>query len=83
MCLNCKFLFDAEFVVFEPVNHASVDILSVMSFKDGDLPITILNNTNKTVTLKGGSVLGALADIADSNVGSPDFKRPDFEIRTL
>ena len=39
--LNSKFLSDAEFVVFEPVNHPSVDILSVMSLKDEDLPITI------------------------------------------
>ena len=81
--LNSKFQSDAEFVVFEPVNHPSVDILSVMSLKDEDLPITIFNNTNKTVTLKRGSVLGVLADVADSNVVSPDFKRPDFEIRTL
>ena len=81
--LNSKFRSDAEFVVFEPVNHPSVDILSVMSLKDEDLPITIFNNTNKTVTLKRGSVLGVLADVADSNVVSPDFKRPDFEIRTL
>ena len=81
--LNSKFRSDAEFVVFEPVNHPSVDILSVMSLKDEDLPITIFNNINKTVTLKRGSVLGVLADVADSNVMSPDFKRPDFEIRTL
>ena len=81
--LNSKFQSDAEFVVFEPVKDPSVDILSVMSLKDEDLPITIFNNTNKTVTLKRGSVLGVLADVADSNVVSPDFKLPDFEIRTL
>ena len=83
MRLNSKFRSDAEFVVFEPVNHPSLDILSVMSLKDEDLPITIFNNTNKTVTLKRSSVLGVLADVADSNVVSPDFTRPDFEIRTL
>ena len=33
--------------------------------------------------VKRGSVLGVLADVADSNVVSPDFKRPYFEIRTL
>ena len=42
-----------------------------MSLKDEDLPITIFNNTNKTVTLKRGSVLGVLADVADNNVVSP------------
>ena len=34
--LNSKFQSDAEFVVFEPVNHPSVDILSVMSLKDNN-----------------------------------------------
>ena len=53
-----------------------------MSLKDEDLPITIFNNTNKTV-LKRGSVIGVLDNVADSNFVSPDFKRPDFEIRTL
>ena len=77
--LNSRFRSDAEFVVFEPVHHPSVDILLVMSLKNGDLPITVYGNTNKTVTLTRGSVLGVLADVADSNVLSPDFKRPDFE----
>ena len=81
--LNSNFRSDAEFIVFEPVNRPSVDILSVMSLKDEDLPITIFNNTNKTVTLKHCSVLGVLADVADSYVVFSYFKRPDFEIRTL
>ena len=81
--LNSKFRSDAEFVVFEPVNHPSVDILSVMSLTDEDLLIAVFNNTNKTVTLKRCSVLGVLANVADSNVVSQDFKWPDFEIRTL
>ena len=41
--LNSNFRSDAEFVVFEPVNHPSVDILSIMSLKDEDLAITAFN----------------------------------------
>ena len=52
--LTSKFLSDADFAVFEPVCHPQVDILSVISVPDGDLPITILNNTGQTVTLRRG-----------------------------
>ena len=81
--LNSKFRSDADLAVFEPVCHPQVDILSVISVPDEDLPITILNNTGQTVTLRRGFVLGVLADVAECDVSSPDFQRPQFEVRTL
>lgn len=81
--LNSKHRTEAEFVVFEPIDHPLVDILSVMALKDHDLPITILNNTNKTVTLKGGSVLGVVSDVKEHDLHNENFERPIFEIRTL
>ena len=53
-----------------------------MSLKDWDLPITILNNTK--ITLNGVSVLGVLTNVDNNNnVVLPDFKRPEFDFRTL
>ena len=81
--LHSKFRSDSDFVVFEPISHPSVDILSVMAMKGSDLPITIVNHSDRTVTLSGGFVLGVVSDVVNSNVASPDFRRPEFEIRTL
>ena len=81
--LNSKFRSDADLAVFEPVCHPQVDILSIISVPDQDLPITILNNTGQTVTFRRGFVLGVLADVAECDVSSPDFQRPQFEVRTL
>ena len=63
--LNSKFQSDADLAVFEPVCHPQVDILSVISMPDEDLPITISNNTGQTVPLRRGFVLGVLADVAE------------------
>ena len=52
--LHSKFRSDSDFVVFEPISHPSVDILSVMAMKGSDLPITIVNHSDRTVTLSGG-----------------------------
>ena len=79
--LHSKFRSDSDF--FEPISHPSVDILSVMAMKGSDLPITIVNHSDRTVTLSGGSVLGVVSDVVNSNVTTPDFRRPEFEIRTL
>ena len=81
--LHSKFWSDSDFVVFEPISHPSVDILSVMAMKGSDLPITIVNHSDRTVTLSGGFVLGVVSDVVNSNVATPDFRRPEFEIRTL
>ena len=81
--LHSKFRSDSDFVVFEPISHPSVDILSVMAMKGSDLPITIVNHSDRTVTLSGGFVLGVVSDVVNSNVATPDFRRPEFEIRTL
>ena len=81
--LHSKFRSDSDFVVLEPISHPSVDILSVMAMKGSDLPITIVNHSDRTVTLSGGFVLGVVSDVVNSNVATPDFRRPEFEIRTL
>ena len=81
--LHSKFRSDSDFVVFEPLNHPSVDILSVMAMKGSDLSTTIVNHSDRTVTLSGGSVLGVVSDVVNSNVATPDFRRPEFEIHTL
>ena len=54
-----------------------------MAMKGSDLPITIVNHSDRTVTLSGGFVLGVVSDVVNSNVATPDFRRPEFEIRTL
>ena len=54
-----------------------------MAMKGSDLPITIVNHSDWTVTLSGGFVLGVVSDVVNSNVATPDFRRPEFEIRTL
>ena len=81
--LHTKFRSDSDFVVFEPIGHPSVDIFSVMAMKGGDLPITIVNHSDRTVTLSGGSVLGVVLDVVKNNVATADFWRPEFEICTL
>ena len=50
------------------MNHPHVDILSVISMPDEDLPITTLNHTGHTVTLHLLFVLGALSDVAECNI---------------
>ena len=57
--LNSKYLSDAKFLLFEPVEHPSVDILSVLTLPGSDLPVTIWNHTANTVTLRNGFVLGS------------------------
>ena len=81
--LNTKFLNDAKFLLFEPVEHLSVDILSVLTLPGSDLPVTILNHTANTVTLKNGFVLGVVSEVSDTNLATDGMQRPAFEIRTL
>ena len=69
--------------MFETVSHPHVDILSVISMPVEDLPITILTHTGHTVTLRHGFALGVLSDVAECDISSPDFQRPQFEVRTL
>ena len=67
---------DSDFI-FEPINHPSVDILLEMAVKDGDLLIAILNSSDWTMTLSGGSVSWVLvSDVTDGN----DWHGPDFVI---
>ena len=54
-----------------------------MAMKGSDLPITIVNHSDRTVTWSGGFVLGVVSDVANCNVATPDFRRPEFEIHTL
>ena len=81
--LNSKYLCDAKFLLFEPVEHPSVDILSVLTLPGSDLPVTILNHTANTVTLKNGFVLGVVSDVGNTNLATDGMQRPAFEIRTL
>ena len=61
----------------------AVGYLVCYSVPDEDLPINILNNTGQTVTLRWGFVLGVFADVAECDVPSPEFQRPQFKVRTL
>ena len=79
--LHSRFKSDSDIVVFEPISPPSVDILSLMAVKGGDLPIIIVNHSDRIVTLNGSSVLGVVSDVVNSNVPTPDF--PEFKIRTL
>ena len=81
--LSSKYLSDAKFLFFEPVEHPSMDILSVLTLPGSDLPVIILNHTANTVTLKNGLVLGVVSDVSDTNLATDGMQRPAFEIRTL
>ena len=81
--LNSKFQLVADLAVFEPVSHPQMDILSVNSMPNEDFPITILNNTGQTVTLRSEFILGVLSDVAECDISLPDFQCPQFEVRTL
>ena len=76
---NLKLRSNSDFVILAN-NLPLVDIILVMALKDGDSPITIVNHSDQTVTLSGGSVLGLVLDVVDSNIATPDCRRPDFEV---
>ena len=61
----------------------SVDTLLAMAMKGGDLPITIVYHSDRTVTLSGGSVLGVVSDVVNSNFATPDCRWHEFEVCTL
>ena len=55
----------------------------MLTLPGSDLPVTILNHTANTVTLKNGFVLGVVSDVSDTNLATDGMQRPAFEIRTL
>ena len=55
----------------------------MLTLPGGDLPVTILNHTANTVTLKNGFVLGVVSDVSDVDLATDGMQRPAFEIRTL
>ena len=81
--LNSKYLSDAKFLLFEPVEYPSVDISLVLTLPGSDLPVTILNHTANIITLKNGFVLGVVSDLSDTNLAMDGMQRPAFEIRSL